>query len=65
MKRNFWGVLLVCASVALVSLDADARRMGGGKSLGRQSNNVTQREAASPGTPAAPSQSAAARPGAA
>ncbi|HZF86631.1 MAG TPA: Tim44 domain-containing protein, partial [Burkholderiaceae bacterium] len=39
MKRNLWAVLLVCASVALVSLDADAKRMGGGKSFGRQSNN--------------------------
>jgi len=59
MKRNIWAVLLVCASVTLVSLDADARRIGGGKSFGRQSNNVTQREAATPNTPAAPAQNAA------
>ena len=65
--KNFWSVMLVCALV-LVSADADARRMGSGKSVGRQSNNVTQREAAppaSPATPGAPAQnanSAAARP---
>lgn len=58
MKRNLWAVLLVCASVALVSLDADAKRMGGGKSFGRQSNNVTQREAAPPTAPGAPTQNA-------
>ena len=65
--KNFWSVMLVCALV-LVSADADARRMGGGKSVGRQSNNVTQRESAppaSPATPGAPAQNAnaaAARP---
>ncbi len=65
--KNFWSVMLVCAMV-LVSADADARRMGGGKSMGRQSNNVTQRESAppaSPATPGAPAQNAnaaAARP---
>ena len=42
------------------ALDADAaRRMGGGKSVGQQSNNVTQREAVKPAAPAAPSQAAA------
>ena len=64
--KKLGSVLLVCA-MALVSVQADAARMGGGKSMGRQSNNVTQREAASP-TPGAPAQNAtnaAARPGAA
>ncbi len=43
------------------ALDADAaRRMGGGKSMGQQSNNVSQREAVKPAAPAAPSQAAAA-----
>jgi predicted lipid-binding transport protein (Tim44 family) len=42
------------------ALDADAaRRMGGGKSVGQQSNNVSQREAVKPGAPATPSQAAA------
>ncbi len=44
--------------------DAEARRMGGGKSFGQQSSNVTQRNAA-PATPAGPTQNAAAaKPGA-
>ena len=49
-------------------MDADAaRRLGGGKSVGKQSSNVTQREAA-PTAPTAPAQSAtnaAAKPAAA
>ncbi|MEJ8854303.1 Tim44-like domain-containing protein [Variovorax robiniae] len=49
--RRIGSVLLVCA-MALVSVQADAARMGGGKSMGRQSNNVTQREAAAPAAPA-------------
>ncbi|RZL41722.1 MAG: Tim44 domain-containing protein, partial [Variovorax sp.] len=65
--KNFWTACLVCAMV-LVSAQADAKRMGGGQSMGRQSNNVTQREAAPPTAPGAPTQNAnnaAARPGAA
>jgi predicted lipid-binding transport protein (Tim44 family) len=43
------GVLAV--GMTLISMDADAaKRMGGGKSFGKQSSNVTQRDA----TPAAP-----------
>ena len=42
------------------ALNAEAaRRLGGGKSVGQQSSNVTQREAVKPATPAAPSQAAA------
>jgi len=66
--KSFWSVFLVCALV-LASADADARRIGGGKSFGRQSGNVTQRDASPPAspsaTPGAPAQSAnpaAARP---
>jgi predicted lipid-binding transport protein (Tim44 family) len=50
--KNFWSVMLVCA-LAVVSIDADAARMGGGKSIGRQSGNVTQRQATPPAAPAA------------
>ena len=61
---KFWSLALV-AMLAVVHLDADARRMGGGKSVGKQSSNVTQREAA-PAAPAAPTQNvnnaAAAKP---
>ena len=43
---KFWSLILVSV-LALASLDADAaRRLGGGGSIGRQSSNVTQREAA-------------------
>ncbi len=52
---KIWAFLLA-ATLALSGMDADAaRRMGGGKSFGKQSSNVTQRDA-SPGAPAAPSQ---------
>jgi predicted lipid-binding transport protein (Tim44 family) len=66
---KLWSVVLV-AMLSVVHLDADAKRMGGGKSMGKQSSNVTQRESAGPGAPGAPAQnaasnSAAAKPGAA
>lgn len=45
---KLWSLVLVSV-LALASLDADAaRRLGGGGSMGKQSNNVTQREAAKP-----------------
>ena len=37
---------LLAAVMLFTAFDAEARRMGGGKSMGRQSSNVTQREAA-------------------
>ncbi|MGE8320866.1 MAG: Tim44 domain-containing protein [Comamonas sp.] len=64
MKTKIWSMVLVLL-LAVVHLDADAKRMGGGKSMGRQSSNVTQREAApaqAPGSTAAPAQSAQSRP---
>lgn len=56
---------IMAASMALVSFDADAaKRMGGGKSMGKQSNNVTQQQA-TPASPAAtPGAAAAAKPAA-
>ena len=42
---RIWSFLLVLF-IALTSLDAEARRFGGGRSVGKQSGNVTQREAA-------------------
>ena len=43
---KIWTVLLATA-LALASINAEAaRRLGGGKSVGQQSSNVTQREAA-------------------
>lgn len=44
-----WSVILVCA-MALTSHEAWAKRIGGGSSMGNQSNNVAQRNA----TPAQP-----------
>jgi len=41
---KLWSLVLV-ALLTLAHADADARRLGGGKSFGRQSGNVTQREA--------------------
>ncbi len=66
---KLWSVVLV-AMLAFAHADADARRMGGGKSVGKQSSNVTQRESATPpATPGAPAQNAtnaaAAKPAAA
>lgn len=52
--------LMLAGVLALGSLNAEAaRRMGGGKSIGQQSSNVTQREAVRPQAPAAPAQQAA------
>ena len=54
------------ASLALLAVEAQAARVGGGKSAGRQSSNVTQREAmpqqATPGMPAQQAQQAAPKP---
>lgn len=66
---KLWSVVLV-AMLAFAHADADAaRRLGGGKSVGQQSNNVTQRESAAPSAPGAPAQNAtnaaAAKPAAA
>ena len=66
---KLWSVVLV-AMLAFAHADADAKRMGGGKSVGQQSSNVTQRDSATPpATPGAPAQNAtnaaAAKPGAA
>ena len=57
---KLWSVVLV-GFLALGSLDAEAKRLGGGSSMGRQSSNVTQRDAAPGGgaTQAAPAQAAA------
>lgn len=61
---KFWSLALV-ALMALSSVDADAaRRMGGGGSFGKQSGNVTQRQATPPAAPgnAQSANNAAAKP---
>ena len=57
---KFW-TLLLTVFLALASVHADAARLGGGRSIGRQSSNVTQRQttapaqnAVKPAAPAAP-----------
>ncbi len=58
---KFWSALVAIAftsSLALGSMDAEAKRMGGGGSFGKQSSNVTQRSATPP-APGAPTQNAA------
>ena len=60
---KFWSLALV-ALMALSSVDADAaRRLGGGGSFGKQSGNVTQRQATPPpATPGNAQQNAVAKP---
>ena len=61
---KIWSVILALVMV-LAAVDAEAaRRMGGGKSFGKQSSNVTQREAtpAAPGSPAQNATNSAVKP---
>jgi predicted lipid-binding transport protein (Tim44 family) len=61
---KIWTFVLALG-LSLVGFHADAKRMGGGKSFGQQSNNVTQRQAApaqNAAKPAAPAPTAAAAP---
>ena len=53
--RFFTLLLAVVVVGGAFTFDAEARRLGGGKSMGRQSSNVTQRQATPPA--AAPGQS--------
>ncbi|WP_338797951.1 Tim44-like domain-containing protein [Acidovorax sp. DW039] len=48
---KLWSLVLV-ALMAVVHVDAEAKRLGGGKSVGQQSSNVTQRESSGAGAPA-------------
>jgi predicted lipid-binding transport protein (Tim44 family) len=57
---KFWTLALLLA-LALGGVNAEAKRLGGGTSVGKQSSNVTQRQAA-PAAPAAPAQNAATAP---
>lgn len=57
---KFWSVVLA-ALLVVAHADADAKRLGGGRSVGKQSSHVTQRESAAtpPATPGVPAQNAA------
>lgn len=50
------GIVLVCSATLIQ--DADAKRLGGGSSIGRQSSTVTQRQAAPVQNTATPTQQA-------
>lgn len=50
---KFWSLALSLA-LALGTVNVEAKRLGGGKSVGKQSSNVTQREAAPAQNTAAP-----------
>ena len=61
---KLWSLVLAAALLA-VNVQADAKRLGGGRSVGKQSGNVTQNQATpnAPGAPAAaPGAAAAAKP---
>src|SRR5438067_2378117 len=62
MKRLLISLMLMFSLLAMAVADADAaRRLGGGRSVGRQSENVTR---SAPYQPATPSQQVAPRPAA-
>ena len=55
---------VLAVTLSLAGQDAEAKRMGGGKSIGKQSPNVTQRDA-TPASPNSATNAAAAKPAAA
>jgi hypothetical protein len=61
MKKLFTAIFVVAMAFATMHAEA-AKRLGGGKSMGQQSSNVTQREAAKPAPAATPNAAPAAAP---
>ena len=60
IASRLFTLLLAVVLVGVFTFDAEARRLGGGKSMGRQCSDVTQRQATPPAAaPGNPSQSAA------
>jgi predicted lipid-binding transport protein (Tim44 family) len=60
MKMIF--LMMFSISLLATTIDADAKRMGGGSSIGRQSNTVTRNQNALPPKPVAPPVNAAPKP---
>ena len=63
MKKLLTAIFVVAMAFATMHAEA-AKRLGGGKSTGQQSSNVTQREAAKPAPAATPNAAPAAAPAA-
>ena len=61
MKKLLTALFVVAMAFATMHAEA-AKRLGGGKSMGQQSSNVTQREAAKPAPAAIPNAAPAATP---
>ncbi|MFZ6646578.1 Tim44 domain-containing protein [Undibacterium sp. TJN25] len=59
MKKFFIAMMVVASALAVTVSDADARRLGGGGSIGRQSSNVS-RQASPPSNAARPAPAPAA-----
>lgn len=51
MKNLMLSMLIAVSAFSLVTTDADARRLGGGGSFGRQSSNVSRQAAPAPAAP--------------
>jgi predicted lipid-binding transport protein (Tim44 family) len=63
MKRTILFFAAVCSASLLIAADADAKRLGGGRSFGTPRDTVTQRQATPPtASPAQPAPVAAAAP---
>lgn len=60
LASAFYTFLLALLLVGVTGFEAEAKRLGGGKSFGRQSSNVTQRQATPPAAPAQSANAAAA-----
>ena len=63
MKKLLTALFVVAMAFGTMHAEA-SKRLGGGKSTGQQSNNVTQREAAKPAPAATPNAAPAAAPAA-
>ena len=59
MKKFIVMLTLVASTLSMVAVDAEAKRMGGGSSFGRQSQSIGR---TAPSSPSAPMQQAAPRP---
>ncbi len=54
MKKSLLGVVLSSLVLLGSSMDVDAKRLGGSKSMGKQNSSVTQKQATPAAAPAAP-----------